>query len=116
MYIGIHIVAVVLVAVLAATHSVAATVAALYGAALGAWLTWATRRNTDHALAVAMQRSRRGVMVVVVGFFLRLAVAILGLGAGYMALELQALPMLGGFVLMMMVRVLAMLALDTRYP
>ena len=89
--------------------SVAAMSALLYGSLLGVLLSVLMHSNTGKALAVAVDNPQHGMVVIFGGFFLRYAVAGLGLLAGFKVLQLMALPMLSGFVLMLIVQVFASL-------
>ncbi|NOR40553.1 MAG: hypothetical protein GQ537_05035 [Gammaproteobacteria bacterium] len=82
--------------------------AVAYGSLLGLMITLLTRRSTDRALLAAVENARHGIVAMFSGFALRYAVAILGLLAGFKVLRLSAEPMIAGFILMIVVQVLAM--------
>lgn len=82
--------------------------AVAYGSLLGLMITLLTRRSTDRALLAAVENPRHGIVAMFSGFALRYAVAILGLLAGFKVLRLSAEPMIAGFILMIVVQVLAM--------
>jgi zinc transporter ZupT len=82
--------------------------AVVYGALLGVMITLLTRRSTDRALSAAVENPRHGVITMFSGFALRYAVAILGLLAGFRILRLPAESMVAGFILMIIIQMLAM--------
>jgi F0F1-type ATP synthase assembly protein I len=77
-----------------------------YGTSLGLIMTVLTRRSADRALSAAVENPGRGLIAMYSGFALRYAVAILGLMTGFRVLGLPAEPMIGGFILMIIVQVL----------
>jgi hypothetical protein len=84
------------------------TLAIVYGALLSVMITLLTRRSTDRALSAAVENPTHGVIAMFSGFALRYAVAILGLLAGFKVLQLPAESMIAGFILMIVVQVLAL--------
>lgn len=81
--------------------------AMVYGALLGMLNSLLTRRSSDRALSAAVKNPAHGLVAMFSGFALRYAVAILGLLAGFRMLHLAAEPMIGGFILMIVIQVLA---------
>ncbi len=79
--------------------------ALIYGASIGVLITLLVRRSTDKALETAVENPGHGVVVMFSGFALRYAVAILGLLIGFKTLKLMAVPMIAGFILMIIVQV-----------
>jgi len=88
--------------------------AIVYGASLGVVITLLTRRSSDRALLAAVENPTHGVVRMFSGFVLRYAVAILGLLAGFWILRLPAEPIIAGFILMIIVQMLAMTLLRPR--
>lgn len=85
----------------------AGAIAIAYGALLGVLTTLLTRRSTDKALQAAVENPTHGIVAMFSGFALRYAVAILGLLVGFRVLHLPAEPMIAGFILMIVIQVLA---------
>lgn len=86
-------------------ESVDAMLATLYGALIGIMITLLVRRSTDRALQKAVDNPSHGIVIMFSGFFLRYAVAILGLLVGFKVLHLLTVPMITGFILMILVQV-----------
>lgn len=78
-----------------------------YGASLGMLNSLLTKRSSDRALSAAVKNPTHGLVAMFSGFALRYAVAILGLLTGFRMLHLAAEPMIGGFILMIVIQVLA---------
>jgi len=81
--------------------------AVIYGASLGLLNTILTKRGADKTLVAAVKKTTYGLAAMYSAFALRYAVAILGLLAGFRLMNLAAGPMLGGFILMIVIQALA---------
>ena len=93
----------------------AESLAVVYGATLGVLISMLTRRSTDRALEAAVVNTTHGMLAMYSGLILRYAVAILGLLAGFRVLHLPAEPMLAGFVLMIIVQLVAAMMLRPQH-
>ncbi|TNF91396.1 MAG: ATP synthase subunit I [Gammaproteobacteria bacterium] len=80
---------------------------ALYGGLLAVIITLLTKRSADRALEKAVENPVHGMVVMFSGFALRYLIAILGLLIGFKALQFQAVPMITGFVLVIIVQLYA---------
>lgn len=78
----------------------------LFGAAIGISVVILTKRSADRALLVAEENPRYGFVAMYSGLVLRYAVVILGLLVGFRVLHLAAIPLIGGFILMIIVQVI----------
>ena len=80
--------------------------AMIYGALLGIVNTFLTKRGADRALLTAVENPTHGIVAMYSGFAMRYAVALLGLLAGFRLLHLAAEPMIGGFILTIVIQAL----------
>lgn len=92
------------------------SVAVLYGCLVAIVVTLLARRSVDKALNEAVQDSGHAMVVIFSGFALRYAVAILGLLTGFKVIKLLPVPMLAGFVLIIMVQVLVSFLIRPESP
>lgn len=94
-----------LVAGLAGSWSI--TVPVLYGALVGLLVTWLTGRGVDRTLNTAVRDSGRAMVAMYAGFALKYMLAALGLLIGLRLLQFEALPMIGTFIMMVVVQATA---------
>ncbi len=80
-------------------------IAVLYGGFIAVVVTLLAIRSTDKALDAAVENTGHALVAMFSGFALRYAVAILGLLTGFKALKLLAIPMLLGFIIIVMVQI-----------
>ena len=80
--------------------------ASMFGAILGMLITLLALRSTERMLIAATRNRTHGLVVLYAGVALRYAVAALGLLAGFKLLHLAAEPLVGSFVLMILVQAL----------
>jgi hypothetical protein len=106
-YVSQLLAAAIAIAAMAGLGTQAEVVALAYGTVLGWMITLLTRRGTDRALLNAVDNTTHAMVAMYSGFVLRYAVAILGLLVGLRVMQLNAEPMLAGFILMIMVQALA---------
>jgi len=106
------IITILVTAVTGLMTGLAAATAILFGAALGISATALTKRSADRALLAAEENPRYGFVAMYSGLVLRYAVVILGLLIGFRVLQLAAVPLIGGFVLMIIVQVVASLGVQ----
>lgn len=85
-------------------HGGAVAGSAGFGSLIGIAITLLTRRSSDRALSAAVENPTHGLIAMYSGFALRYAVAILGLYLGLKILNMMASPLIGGFILMILVQ------------
>ena len=79
----------------------------LFGAALGILATLLIKRSADRVMGAAERNPRHAFAALFSGLVLRYAVVILGLLVGFRVLQLAAVPLISGFVLMIIVQAAA---------
>ena len=80
--------------------------ASAFGALLAVVITLLAQRSTNRALRTASKSPTHGIVALYSGFALRYGTAAVGLLVGFKVLNLAAEPMIGAFILMIMVQVL----------
>lgn len=80
--------------------------ASAFGALLAVVITLLAQRSTNRALRTASKNPTHGIVALYSGFALRYGTAAVGLLVGFKVLNLAAEPMIGTFILMIMVQVL----------